>query len=331
MDELIEQTEHVGEIARTLKLFQTPLQELSEREVIARANQTAGLTSRYPRPQAALHFAKTLGLVRLIKGKYKVSPRGIQFLGGDAEYQARFIIGLLADIPEGRMKLREIFDLIQGTSQLRIARDSLDEKARTFMRLLQQLGCFRFSRGYFILNPSFEDVVSDLVTSRSALGEEALWKRLENQRLRALHIEECVVEHERKRLQALGKHSLADGVVRISALNTGAGYDVGSFEANGQPRSIEVKSSVGTQLEFDWSENERAVAEKLGNHYWIYFVPLSHLIESEISCLIRIKDPIKKLKQHVLRTKPSAWKVNTSENVTRKIETQINQGQTFDW
>ena len=109
------------------------------------------------------------------------------------------------------------------------------------------------------------------------------------------------------------KHSkLADMVVRVSEFNCGAGYDVESFEEDGTPRYIEVKSSVGTKLEFEWSLSEQTCAKKFGRLYYIYFVPLSHMVADEIKQMIIIRDPILKIKQGSLQARASSWTVSAN-------------------
>lgn len=83
--------------------------------------------------------------------------------------------------------------------------------------------------------------------------------------------EKLVMEMEVKRLQELNLPDLAAQVKKAEF--DYVGYDIQSFETNGEPRYIEVKatrSKVGT-ANFFLSENELTKAEELKNYY-IYMV-----------------------------------------------------------
>ena len=65
-----------------------------------------------------------------------------------------------------------------------------------------------------------------------------------------------------------GKPALANRVRWIAAEDTTAGYDILSFEANGEERHIEVKATKSAKSDFDqfWlTQNEVLVAERDNN------------------------------------------------------------------
>ncbi|UYO56248.1 DUF3883 domain-containing protein [Rhodopseudomonas palustris] len=65
--------------------------------------------------------------------------------------------------------------------------------------------------------------------------------------------EELVVYTERRRLQAFGRHDLAKDVRWVSDLDgDGAGYDIRSFEPDGQLRLLEVKTTCGNERTPFW-------------------------------------------------------------------------------
>lgn len=76
--------------------------------------------------------------------------------------------------------------------------------------------------------------------------------------------EERVVLHERSSLAAAGRDDLADRVRWVSDQDgDGAGYDIASFEIDGRPRLIEVKTTNGWErTPFHISRNELAVSEE---------------------------------------------------------------------
>ena len=76
--------------------------------------------------------------------------------------------------------------------------------------------------------------------------------------------EERIVLHERLSLVAAGRDDLAERVRWVSEQDgDGAGYDIASFEIDGRPRLIEVKTTNGWErTPFHISRNELAVSEE---------------------------------------------------------------------
>lgn len=76
--------------------------------------------------------------------------------------------------------------------------------------------------------------------------------------------EELVVAHERASLSAIGRTDLAEKVRWVSQLDgDGAGYDILSFEQDGAPRLVEVKTTNGWErTPFYLSRNEINVANE---------------------------------------------------------------------
>lgn len=65
--------------------------------------------------------------------------------------------------------------------------------------------------------------------------------------------ERFVVEFERERLRRAGRNDLAEDVRWISDLDgDGFGYDVKSFEADGQERLLEIKTTCGHERTAFW-------------------------------------------------------------------------------
>lgn len=76
--------------------------------------------------------------------------------------------------------------------------------------------------------------------------------------------EERVLEHERSMLASIGHHHLVQKVRWVSQVDgDGAGYDIESFDLDGRPRLIEVKTTNGWErTPFHITRNELAVAEE---------------------------------------------------------------------
>jgi hypothetical protein len=97
---------------------------------------------------------------------------------------------------------------------------------------------------------------------------------LQDERNRQLGIagEELVLLHEKARLMAAGMGELADEVVHVSVMEgDSAGYDIRSFELDGSPRFIEVKTTRGeANTSFYLSANEVAFSTVNHGSYFLY-------------------------------------------------------------
>ena len=84
--------------------------------------------------------------------------------------------------------------------------------------------------------------------------------------------EERVLHHERAVLRQYGREDLAGRVRWVSEEDgDGAGYDIASFTADGQPRLIEVKTTNGWErTPFHISRNELAVSEERGQDWCLF-------------------------------------------------------------
>lgn len=86
--------------------------------------------------------------------------------------------------------------------------------------------------------------------------------------------EEFVVAFEQRRLHALGRKELANKVEHVaSTKGDGLGFDVHSFDANGQDRFIEVKTTAwGKETPFFISSNELAFSNDFAEEFHLYRV-----------------------------------------------------------
>ncbi len=84
--------------------------------------------------------------------------------------------------------------------------------------------------------------------------------------------EERVFSHERTILGTAGREDLARQVRWVSEEDgDGAGYDIASFEADGRPRLIEVKTTNGWErTPFHISRNELAVSEERRTEWCLF-------------------------------------------------------------
>jgi hypothetical protein len=116
--------------------------------------------------------------------------------------------------------------------------------------------------------------------------------------------EEFVLQIERKRLQTLDRPDLARKIRWVSAEDgDGAGYDILSFEPNGQERLVEVKTTNGSaKTPFFLTRNEHAVANERAASWQLYRL---HLF-AQTPRIFTIKPP---LEAH-LHLHPQAWRAS---------------------
>jgi hypothetical protein len=84
--------------------------------------------------------------------------------------------------------------------------------------------------------------------------------------------EEKVLEHEKKYLIENGRSDLSQNVRHISKQSVGEGYDIISYDLDGNNKYIEVKSSRQRDINFFVTDNELSTAKDLKEKYWIYRV-----------------------------------------------------------
>lgn len=101
----------------------------------------------------------------------------------------------------------------------------------------------------------------------------------------------AVMTFERKRVGP----DFAGKVTHVALTNVAAGYDIKSVtvdqKAGRVPRYIEVKAVSPNTFTFYWSQREVKVASVLGQHYYLYLLPVDQHGEFDFSWLKMIADP----------------------------------------
>jgi len=160
------------------------------------------------------------------------------------------------------------------------------------LKLLQTTKFATVDDNYIGITKENYNRLNSLLGSTISRSEDELWRSLIETQLRARAAEEFVVKYERRRLKAAHRNDLCNLVERVSATDVDAGYDIRSFEENGEVRYIEVKSSTSSHVSYYWSSFERNFALVNRDAYWIYFVPRSHELPKSKHEITLIKDPI---------------------------------------
>lgn len=248
-----------------------------------------------------------------------ITERGQQFCAGGITSnvdlflaQGQLLLGTLLDdaIVESKSKIfLSSFQVVHGELIVRKSAILSTADQQLICRLLQQLHALKSVGDYYSINPLFETLLDRLILRASRLSEKELLARLERQRKRGQLAEEKVIEQEKERLCSHKRADLAAKVERVSIENVSAGYDIKSFEKNGRIRFIEVKSSVGSKVAFEWSTGEREKAEKEGETYYIYFVPLSFTLPRLTAPIVIIQNPFLLIKEGRFFESPCSYRV----------------------
>jgi hypothetical protein len=154
-----------------------------------------------------------------------------------------------------------------------------------------------------------------------AISAEELEIRVTEQAKRATLAEEFVVRNERMRLVRGGRQDLADEVHRMSLVDISAGYDVASFDLNGNVRLVEVKSSAGPRDSFFVSANELKCARSSGPNYWLAWVGWAYRLPEGPCELVWFRDPAK------IMAAGEVWTVETASSRVTRLENDASAAQ----
>ena len=122
--------------------------------------------------------------------------------------------------------------------------------------------------------------------------------------------EEHVLAAEQNQLSDSGRQDLADRVEHVALTDVGAGYDILSFELDGSPRHIEVKTTRSDRSGFEITVNEVETAAVLGQTYWLYRISR---IENSQPQVVRYPDVAARIESGELRLRPVAFRATWTE------------------
>jgi len=141
---------------------------------------------------------------------------------------------------------------------------------------------------------------------KSKITEQELEEILEENKKTGALGEAVVLDYERKWLIESGRGDLASNVIQTSKESVSAGYDIVSYDIEGNKKYIEVKSSKSTNSYFYLTDNELNVAKMLLDKYWIYRVQNCSSNDYKI---IKIQNPAIKLQSGELSMVPLSYLV----------------------
>lgn len=304
VNDLLAALDDIGELARLLSVFSSgQFVSCRRQELVQMVRDTAGVGVRLPRPEEAIALALHIGLLRKKANLFNLTSAGQTFIRTRAtsitdftDPQVRLVLGLLGDDSEFLYNAKSLLARFQvrsdGYLSISSGHLSIDSMHAATAQVLHRLGALRHESGELIIRKEYEDVMSVCFDRFLPAVEERFWEQLDERRRRAQEVEERVLREERNRLETEGRKDLVPAVTRVSARDPGSDYDIRSFNTDGSDRFIEVKSSTGNKIAFLWSDGERQRAAKHRDSYWIYFVPLAHLLPEDYCPVLMIRDPI---------------------------------------
>jgi hypothetical protein len=197
--------------------------------------------------------------------------------------------------------LRLMIKTSEGSLFCPISPDLASISQITALKILQVLKLAQ-ADAEFIRIPSLSySILGELINMGPIprLTEQQLWEKEHKRNLLARETELWVVEYEKHRLIDQGAPHLTDLVQRVSEFDVGAGYDIQSYEADGTPRYIEVKSSTRQKVQFYWSASEMDFARIKSSQYYIYFVPKCQDLPRVFPGLTILKNPLSSYPAHL--------------------------------
>ena len=251
----------------------------------------------FPKHRATIEFCERLGFVRVAHDRVGLTELGLVMLRFNPghnyelnESETQLVRRILCSEKFGEDFRKLLAQFSKDYSeQTYVLSKTDDPPLRTdprFLNILFQLGILVENEREIKVMPEFAPNMAKLLGSPRTL--EQLREIMERQNAVGEIAEELTVRFEKERLRDLGCDVEAELVRRISILDTGAGYDIESFEGKSPDlnydRFIEVKASTGSSIRFFWSRNEIDVAKRLGDKYWIYFMKK---VEKEVCKMFR--------------------------------------------
>ncbi len=266
-------------------------------------------------------LAVVAGVIEGASGGYRLTPKGraCNRLNEEASYelapgQARFLAeAVLFDGPyrEAAMQLFRSFRRDSSQRTLVLPSAALprhDSEAASLLSMMRDCGVVELRGGSFVVTRDFLPDVSRLCARRPITQAELEWL-LQLRTAQGDAAEYWVIEFEMRRLRANECLLEAAAILKISASDVAAGYDIASFDSTSasltHDRFIEVKSTSRDDPEFVWSSNELETARDLRNHYWIYLLVR---FGSAAQDLIAVQDPVGEVEAGRIELHPASYR-----------------------
>lgn len=286
--------------------------------------ETAALSPRVPNPEPALKLMVRAGLLAVTPDGLATPCAELRNSEGERGSVDRFarpvalgVFQRLLSLPEFEREFFVVFaDLRLTAAKPSVGWGSVPAISRRNPAWiwLQQLGLGEHQGGEFVADAVLIPFLLDVDVSKKRVSQAELDRRLQLQRERSELAEDYVVVLERERLRIAGVGYYAEGITRVSLEDVAAGYDIRSFETDGRPRYIEVKSSSGRREQFFISRNEIAVARAERRRYWLVWVGWAGRLPAGPCDVAWFRDPVK-----ILDASSSPWLLEEVSAVVTRI------------
>lgn len=264
--------------------------------------------------ESVLNHCRFSGLIS-VKGKnVLLSTLGHKFLSANrekyfeiTEAQKQIIAERIVFRGAWSNHARELFAHFSANTQttlyeLSTVETSLPQTQNVSVHFFKYLGILQEEKSLIQVHKRYSQFVYELTADSKAISEQQLEQLLMENRKLGAQAENTVVEFEKQRLLKMGKQIQSELVKRISTINTAAGYDIESFDGTTDDvfpnRFIEVKATTGEDIRFYWTINEREVAKKKKNQYWIYVLTHFRQDKPSESLPITIQNPEQIIPKH---------------------------------
>jgi hypothetical protein len=250
---------------------------------------------------------------------YKLTKRGI-LLGkaqGEANYyltvkaKEYIIKELVCKIEYGDLCCHTFISKFKPESKynsfIYIKSDNVDFNTLNWMKNLTSVGLLIHEEELLIINNKYLSVIADMLKEARSL--KINFPIEENERNEIGECAERLAEiYEVNRLRKNGNRALSELVNRISKIDPSAGYDIISYNGTKKNptnhRYIEVKGTKSSIPRFIWSQNERYIASKHKNKYYIYLFTNVNVEKCEADGPQIIMDPLKNLSKLDFNSEP---------------------------
>ena len=166
--------------------------------------------------------------------------------------------------------------------------NSIDLKFRKYIILLQKLNFLKASDEENLFEVIDYTIARELLNRPLKKLSLEQFKEIQKQKeLMGELAEEFVLKLETKKLKNINKYPK-----QISHVDVTAGYDIVSYNKNGEEIYIEVKG-FQNNYSFHWSENEISVSKDLSDKYYIYCVRFEN--NKPLKIYTKIQNPYEKI------------------------------------
>lgn len=140
----------------------------------------------------------------------------------------------------------------------------------------------RVDRGIFELIGYSKNIINNIVSNREIelyknahkykISESEFEKILNDRKLLGAKGEEIVINHERQYLVKNGHYNLSQKIQHVAKYSVSEGFDIISYDLDGNNKFIEVKTSIKDDSNFYITDNEIETAKRIKENYWLYHV-----------------------------------------------------------